>query len=448
MKNLSLRTRLIAIFTLLIVLSWTVSAAIGYVKVRHRIRLMFDAEQILFAQRLERSGLDDLLRIDANRNKTGIPPAFNRQARDALSYAIFTPDGKILISDKNNEAELTYSPGTMSLGDKPQFIEGKKWRVLWLVSQDKRFIIAVAQETAYRERLAKNILWDHQVTPWGIMLPVMLIAIFFLISHELAPLKRVSRALKRRAPDDESPIEEKHMPKEVQPFVNALNALFRKTGDLLRRERRFVSDAAHELRSPLTALRVQTEVAQMTASKPEIQKRALGNLTQGIDRASRLVDQLLTLSRLDAHSEIPDREAVDWRTLLEDMRPTFEDTAKAKGTELKIDYHGDAPVTQGNVVLLSLLIRNLVDNALHYTPEGGAVHVTLTHEKLIVEDTGPGVTKEHLARMGERFYRPPGQKKTGSGLGISIVKQIAELHHLKVAFRNGEQRGFIAEVSF
>lgn len=448
MKNLSLRTRLIAIFTLLIVVSWTVSAAIGYVKVRHRIRLMFDAEQILFAQRLERSGLDDLLKIDADRKKSGIPDSFSRQARDALSYAIFTPDGKLLISDKNNEAKMTYSPDTMSLGNKPQFIEGKKWRVLWLVSEDGRFIIAVSQETAYRDRLAKNILWDHQVTPWGIMLPVMLIAIFFLISRELAPLKRVSRALKKRAPDDESPIEEKRLPKEVQPFVDALNALFRKTGDLLRRERRFVSDAAHELRSPLTALKVQTEVALMTANKPEVQKRALGNLTLGIDRASRLVDQLLTLSKLDAQSEIPDCEAVDWRALLEEMRPTFEDTAQAKGTELKIDYQGDAPVTQGNIVLLSLLIRNLIDNALHYTPEGGAVYVRLTNEKLTVEDSGPGVTKEHLARMGERFYRPPGQKKIGSGLGISIVKQIAELHRLKVAFRNGEQRGFVAEVSF
>ncbi|GKX58034.1 quorum sensing histidine kinase QseC [Leminorella grimontii] len=448
MKNLSLRTRLIAIFTLLIVLSWTVSAAIGYVKVRHRVRLMFDAEQILFAQRLERSGLDDLLKLDPNDKKTAFSPHFSHQAREAISYAIFTREGKRLIGDKTDEAEITYSPNKMLLGDKPQFIEGKKWRVLWLVSQDKRFVIAIAQETAYRERLAKNILWDHQVTPWGIMLPIMLIAIFFLISHELAPLKRVSRALKKRAPDDESPIEEEHMPKEVQPFVNALNALFRKTGDLLRRERRFVSDAAHELRSPLTALKVQTEVAQMTANKPEVQKRALGNLTLGIDRASRLVDQLLTLSRLDAQSEIPDREAVNWRALLEEMRPTFEDTAQAKGTELKIDYRGDAPVTQGNVVLLSLLIRNLVDNALHYTPEGGTVHVTLSHETFIVEDSGPGVTKEHLARMGERFYRPPGQKKIGSGLGISIVKQIAELHRLKVAFRNGEQRGFIAEVSF
>ncbi|SQI40882.1 Sensor protein qseC [Leminorella richardii] len=448
MKNLSLRTRLIAIFTLLIMLSWVVSSAIGYVKVRHRIRLMFDAEQILFAQRLERIGLDDMLKIEPDGKKSAFTDRFSRQARDALSFAIFTPEGRLLLSDKNNEAEMTYSPATMSLGDKPQFIEGKKWRVLWLVSQDRRFIIAIAQETAYRERLAKNILLDHQVTPWGIMLPIMLIAIFFLINHELAPLKRVSAALKKRAPDDERPIEEKRLPKEVQPFVDALNALFRKTGELLRRERRFVSDAAHELRSPLTALKVQTEVAQMTTNKPELQQRALSNLTLGIERASRLVDQLLTLSKLDAHSEIPDSESVDWRALLEEMRSGFEAQAETKGTTLHIDYRGESPVTQGNMVLLSLLLRNVVDNALHYTPEGGDVYVTLADKTLTVEDTGPGVTKEHLARMGERFYRPPGQKKVGSGLGISIVKQIAELHHLSVAFRNGESRGFIVEVTF
>lgn len=411
MKNLSLRTRLIAIFTLLIMLSWVVSSAIGYVKVRHRIRLMFDAEQILFAQRLERIGLDDMLKIEPDGKKSAFTDRFSRQARDALSFAIFTPEGRLLLSDKNNEAEMTYSPATMSLGDKPQFIEGKKWRVLWLVSQDRRFIIAIAQETAYRERLAKNILLDHQVTPWGIMLPIMLIAIFFLINHELAPLKRVSAALKKRAPDDERPIEEKRLPKEVQPFVDALNALFRKTGELLRRERRFVSDAAHELRSPLTALKVQTEVAQMTTNKPELQQRALSNLTLGIERASRLVDQLLTLSKLDAHSEIPDSESVDWRALLEEMRSGFEAQAETKGTTLHIDYRGESPVTQGNMVLLSLLLRNVVDNALHYTPEGGDVYVTLADKTLTVEDTGPGCDERTSGADGRTLLSTTGAEK-------------------------------------
>ncbi|MBK5073052.1 two-component system sensor histidine kinase QseC [Budviciaceae bacterium CWB-B4] len=448
MKILSLRTRLILIFTILILLSWVISSAIGYVKVRHRIRLAYDAEQIMFAKRLERSGLDDLLTIQAKNNNTSFRPDQFKQARDALSFAIFTTDGKKLLTDRDDVPDFFYSPTDTKLGETPEFRESKLWRVLWLKSQDQRFIIAVGQKNAYRERLAKSILLDHQVTPWGTMIPIMLIIITLMINRELAPLKRVTSELKLRKPDDETPIEEKNLPPEVQPFVDALNLLFNRIGDMLKRERRFVSDAAHELRSPLTALRVQTEVAQLTVNKPEVQKRALNNLTIGIDRASRLVDQLLTLSRLDAQSGIPEQQVINWQQLIQDMQPAFFASAKEQQINLQINYQGMPPDRQGNEVLLSLLVRNLVDNALHYTPTEGSVSVTLTEQQLIIEDSGPGVTEEHLQRLGERFYRPPGQTKIGSGLGISIVKQIAELHGLEINFANRAEGGFSVRVGF
>ncbi|VEJ55549.1 quorum sensing histidine kinase QseC [Pragia fontium] len=449
MRNLSLRTRLTVIFTLLILLAWVISSAIGYIKVRQRIRAMYDAEQILFAQRLERSSLDDLLHIKPQNDNTSFKTNRFTKAQDALTYAIYSSvDGKKLLGDREDIAAFTYSPAELKLGSEPKFVETPEWRVLWLKSQDQRFIIAVGQKNAYRTRLAKLILLDHQVTPWGIIMPIMLIVIMLMIGRELAPLKRVSDDLKNREPDDDTPIKEAQLPIEVRPFVDALNALFRRTGELLKRERRFVSDAAHELRTPLTALRVQTEVALLTANKPEAQKKALNNLTVGIDRASRLVDQLLTLSRLDAHAIIPDREDIDWQMLLQEMQPSFFDTAKEKGMDLQMNYQGMPNTSEGNPVLLSLLIRNLVDNALYYTQEGGCVRVTLTDKELIVEDNGPGVTDEQLARLGERFYRPPGQVKTGSGLGLSIVRQIAELHNLSIRFNHGENGGFVARIIF
>lgn len=447
MKSLSLRTRLVVIFTILFLLSWAISSAIGYIKVRQRIRAVYDAEQILFAQRLERSSLDDLLHIKSQNDKTSFRADRFTKAQDALSYAIYSIEGTKLRGDSEDIAAFQYSPEKLALGNEPKFIESGTWRVLWLKSQDQRFIIAVGQDNTYRTRLAKKILFDHQVTPWGMMLPIMLIIIILMINRELAPLKRVAGALKRRKPDDETLIEEAKMPVEVRPFIDALNILFRRTGELLKRERRFVSDAAHELRTPLTALKVQTEVALLTVNKPEIQQRALNKLNLGIERASRLVDQLLTLSRLDSEAMIPNKEKVDWQVLIQEMQSSFFETAKEKQINLQINYQGVPEEREGNLVLLSLLIRNLVDNALYYTQEGGTVKVTLTNTEFTVEDNGPGVTDEQLARLGERFYRPPGQTKTGSGLGLSIVKQIAELHQLSLRFNHAESGGFMVKVA-
>ena len=228
--------------------------------------------------------------------------------------------------------------------------------------------------------------------------------------------------------------------------MDALNALFTRINALLVRERRFTSDAAHELRSPLAALRVQTEVVQLAGDDESMREHALDNLTVGIDRATRLVDQLLTLSRLDSLSDLADLEPVDWSLLVPMILVEQDRHAYAAGVILRYEQQGIPAPLQGQALLLSLLVRNLVDNAIRYTPAGGTVTVRLAERLLTVEDNGPGVTTEHLARLGERFYRPPGQEQTGSGLGLSIVQRIAGLHGLKISFANRAEGGFIAKV--
>lgn len=446
MISRSLRTRLVVIFTLLLVLAWAISSAISYVKVRHRVRLIFDSEQIMFAQRLERSNLTDLLKILPENDKTSLKDGQYNQAREIFSFAIFTVDGKRLISNKNDDFDFNYSKDRLKLDNGPVFEENPALRTLWLRSQDGQFVIAVGQENTYRNKLTIKILTDHAVTPWVILLPILLLMIVLIINRELAPLKQMSRALKNRSPDDDTPLDGQRLPSEMLPFVDALNSLFSRIGHLLRRERRFVSDAAHELRSPLAALRVQAQVAQLAINKPEVQLRALDNLTIGIDRASRLIDQLLTLSKLDAEESVPDPTPVNWQRIIQDMQPLFFTLAQKNDIDLQVNYQGNPPDSQGNSLLLSLLIRNLVDNALHYTQKGGFVRVTLSNDAFTVEDNGPGVTPEQLARLGERFYRPPGQTKTGSGLGISISKQIADLHGLQVTFNHREGGGFVATI--
>ncbi|VDZ58003.1 Sensor protein qseC [Serratia odorifera] len=210
---------------------------------------------------------------------------------------------------------------------------------------------------------------------------------------------------------------------------------------MLLRERRFTSDAAHELRSPLAALRVQTEVVQLAGDDVAMRERAVENLSVSIDRATRLVDQLLTLSRLDALPNLDGQAPVDWGQLVPATLAEQEHHAHQAGVTLRYQPQGAPSPRSGDGLLLSLLVRNLLDNAVRYTPTGSAVTVTLNAAELRVEDEGPGVTTQHLARLGERFYRPPGQEQTGSGLGVSIVQRIADLHGLRVSFANRREGG-------
>ncbi|RTF23133.1 two-component system sensor histidine kinase QseC, partial [Serratia marcescens] len=253
--------------------------------------------------------------------------------------------------------------------------------------------------------------------------------------------------LRRRAPDDAAPLDARQVPTEVRPLVDALNALFARINALLVRERRFTSDAAHELRSPLAALRVQTEVVQLAGDDAPMREHALDNLTVGIDRATRLVDQLLTLSRLDSLSDLAELAPIDWNNLVTMTLAEQDRQAHAAGVTLRYEHRGTPPPRQGETLLLSLLLRNLLDNAVRYTPQGGVVTMTLSERSLTVEDDGPGVTTEHLARLGERFYRPPGQEQTGSGLGLSIVQRIAGLHGLQISFANRPAGGFVARLA-
>jgi len=290
-------------------------------------------------------------------------------------------------------------------------------------------------------------LVSGQLTPWLGSLPVLLLALIVMVTLELRPLRRVAQGLRQRSPEDSTPIVTDSLPGEVLPLANALNSLFARTGEMLVRERRFTSDAAHELRSPLAALRVQTEVVQLSGDDAQMREHALENLTTSIDRATRLVDQLLTLSRLESFSAPEELERIDWPSLVAQSLSEQDYRAHGKGIELRFEEQGAPPEMRGQSLLLSLMVRNLLDNAIRYSPAGTCVTVRLKPWGMTVEDQGPGISDEHLARLGERFYRPPGQEQTGSGLGISIVQRIAQLHQLKVVYENRAEGGLIVRVS-
>ncbi|AOR63162.1 quorum sensing histidine kinase QseC [Pectobacterium wasabiae] len=449
MSRLSLRLRLIVGFALLTVMCWSAASLLAWSQTRHNINELFDTQQMLFAKRLATMNPDELRIQSASLPKTKNLVHKNRgkQDDDALAFAIFTRDGKMVLNDGENGKDFIFDYKHNGFTDGKLRDDNDAWRIVWLTTQDDRYVIAVGQEWEYRQDMTLDIVKTN-LMPWLFTLPIMLALLFWLVTRELSPLKRITAELQQRSPDDSTPLATQRIPQEVRPLVNALNLLFSRISDMLIRERRFTSDAAHELRSPLAALKVQTEVAQLAHDDEAMRRHALMNLDKGIDRATRLVDQLLTLSRLDAESHPEGMQPVQFNELLQQAAIAQYHIAQTAGIELTLDLPDTPVIRQGHPLLLTLLVRNLLDNAIRYSHEGGTVNLTLTERGFKVADSGPGISDEALARIGERFYRPPGQEKSGSGLGISIVNNIATLHHMQVTFTNQPEGGLIVSVSW
>ncbi|CNE62561.1 quorum sensing histidine kinase QseC [Yersinia mollaretii] len=443
----SLRLRLILGFILLITITWICASLLALHQIRKNVDELFDTQQMLFAKRLTALNISDLTvkTPQLPRSKKIIRHNRGDLDDDALAFAIFTTDGKMVLNDGDNGPDLQYhyqqdgfSNGTLQ-GDKDL------WRLVWLTTPDGKYRVVVGQEWDYRQDMAIDIV-KAQLLPWVVALPIMVLLLIWLVTRELAPLKRLAKRLHQHQPEDETPLPLTSIPSEVKPLVEALNSLFARTGDMLVRERRFTADAAHELRSPLAALKVQTEVAQLAQDDPEMREHALSNLTEGIDRATRLVDQLLTLSRLDSLSGLDDVQEVALQDLLQTAVMDNYHKARANGVELMLEIRQTPPSRRAQPLLLALLVRNLLDNAIRYSPRGSSVKITLDAHAFSVEDNGLGISPEYLQRVGERFFRPPGQEKTGSGLGLSIVQRIAVLHGMTTHFSHGESGGFRVEV--
>lgn len=443
--KLSLKLRLTLLFLLLSLAAWFAASVVAWQQTADKLDKVFDTQQMLFAKRLLTMDLDE---IRAPERMREVP----KKARhghlddDALAFAIFDTDGKMVLNDGENGRDIPYHYRRDGFDDGQLQDDSDEWRFLWLTSPDGKHRVVVGQEWEYRQEMALDVV-SSQLTPWLVALPVMLLLLILLLSRELRPLKKLAQTLRWRSPDATDSLPTDGVPTEVRPLLDALNHLFARTQEMMARERRFTSDAAHELRSPLAALKVQTDVAQLYVDDPQAQARALAQLHAGIDRASRLVDQLLTLSRLDSLDNLDDVETVAMADLLQSAVMDIYHPAQQAGIEVRLNVNAPHVTRACQPLLLGLLVRNLLDNAVRYSPRGSVVDVTLDAHGFTVQDNGPGIAPDALARIGERFYRPPGQDETGSGLGLSIVKRIAALHGMRVAMNNAPDGGFRVTVS-
>lgn len=436
---MSLFLRLGIGFVLLTGLCWGSASLSAWWQTRETINELFDTQQLLFAKRL--MVLDLTAPDDATlpRNKTLLQHHRGDQDDDALAFAVFTRDGRPVLNDGENGRKLPFDAEAQGFHDGQLTDDDDPWRFVWLTTPDAQHRIVVGQEWEYRDDMAQALV-TSSIVPWLIALPLMLLLLLGLVWRELRPLKQITQLLAQRAPDDDSPLSTDRIPQEVKPLIAALNGLFSRISAMMQRERRFTSDAAHELRSPLAALRVQSEVVQLAADDEAMRQHGLRQLDAGIQRATRLVDQLLTLSRAEAEDARSAFQPVSLHRLLQEALAEQLSQADRAGIALRLESRAE-PLIQGHSLLLSLLVRNLLDNAIRYTPTGSEVIVTLESHGLRVEDNGTGLSEAEMQRLGERFWRPPGQEKSGSGLGLSIVRNVAQLHGMQLSFSQRQGGG-------
>ncbi|MDP3651472.1 MAG: ATP-binding protein [Rhodoferax sp.] len=359
---------------------------------------------------------------------------------------VWTADGRRVFQS----TELAELPQRSALGFSSVDARGTTYRLFSVASGTQ--LIQVAQDLAARRELA-GALALRTAGPILVMVPLLMFLVWWVVSTSLAPVTRVQKQIAAREVDALTEVSEQGLPDEIRPLVQELNLLFHRMRQAFDAQKNFVADAAHELRSPLAALKLQVEGLRRAQSDAG-REVAVNRLSSGIDRATRLVEQLLVLARHQASTATATGNTlVD---LAQAARLAMADVATAAQTrsiKLSLVQASECRVS-GQEEALRILLRNLLDNAIKYTPLGGQVDLTLDHDGdhavvVQVDDSGPGIPQEDWDRVLDRFYRVPGAKGGGSGLGLAIVKAIADFHCAEIAMgRSTRLCGLCATATF
>jgi two-component system sensor histidine kinase QseC len=365
----------------------------------------------------------------------------------SIRYQVWNVEGTLIANSANAPEEvLTPTDGYSLTTD----LQGRVWRNFGVWDQHHDFRVLISEDYDLRGRLVRNIT-THVASPLALGLPALMLLLWIAIGRGLNPLGALTREIQARKSDNLLPLDAHSAPNEVRSMVNALNDLLLRVGSTLEAERRFTANAAHELRTPLAAIQAQLYVARIATSDAERQS-AMGQLQSCVERGTRLVGQLLTLARLDPDQTLPDTKPMNLGEMAQEVCAELAPLAIQKDQQLELDVSPDLPPAIGNADLLTMLLANLVDNAIHYTPKGGCitvgVHQVDSFLHLEVSDNGPGIAPEYREQMFARFSRMPDQMQPGTGLGLAIARRIAELHNARITLKDGpHQCGLTAQVS-
>ncbi|HNF89092.1 MAG TPA: sensor histidine kinase N-terminal domain-containing protein [Thiobacillaceae bacterium] len=444
----TLRARLLLTLLPTTMLVWMAASVLSYFKASHEAVELLDGQlaqssKLIMAQVLHERG-------DASRDLGGEEAAIGGELHpyeQPLAFQVWGPDGQLWLRSGNAPS----MPRGQAEGYQRITQAGEPWRMLTVREPGGHFLVQVAQPLADREQVALEVA-TRVGLPLVIAFPLVVLLVYGAVSGAMRPLDRMAMGVAARSPDNlENLSENGGTPLEVKPLVRAINHLLGRLRTALDNERRFTADAAHELRTPLAAIKIQTQVALASGDEAE-RRHALRQVQAGTDRATRLVEQLLRLARLDPLSGLATTTEVRLDVLGERLTESLAAQARAAGKVFQRTPADGVATVPGDEDLLQAALRNLLENALRHTPQGGVVtwgvEIQEGRPRLWVLDGGAGVPEEDLRRLGERFYRGSGAVGEGSGLGLAIVRRVAELHGARLVLANHPPGGLLASLDW
>jgi two-component system sensor histidine kinase QseC len=460
MMGASIRRRLVLLVLASIVLCWGIALVSSYRQATREVGEWEDARLAELAQilaLLDQRNLTTLAkaRIDVREEEKGGDPGANdlddddALPRDAL-FQVRNANGEVLAGSPPLHALNAWDlPVPPVSGSRDITLGGQMYHSFTLRDTALGHTVRVFEPANTRSDLVSGVA-SRIARPTLIALPLLALLVWFSIGWSLAPLEVLSNAIRSRDIQRMEPVDIGRVPTEVRPLVDAINLMLSRLLNALERERAFTADAAHELKTPLAAIKVQAQVA-LAEPDTALQRLAMQRVVQGVDRSARLAEQLLLLARLDVQEKLS-AAPLKPATIAKNALLANERNAQQKNISVMLMGDMRAEI-YAEPVLIGILLDNLLDNAIKYGRAGGTIEVAVQHAddrvQLTVRDDGPGVADGDLARLTNRFFRATGNQATGSGLGLSIVARIAE--HFGASLRLGagiDERGLGVEVSF
>lgn len=445
----SLQARLLALLLLMVTLVWVSAAALTWSDASHELDELLDGHlaqsaALLIVQQTGHGDDSDQGGASGNGHVEDAPSLHKYAPR--VAFQVFH-EGKLTLRSDNAGntpmSKITEGFATVQMQDK------SLWRIFATQGNEGDVRVYVGEQVDSRDAILWAVL-QAVLMPLLYALPLLAVVGWLAVRNGLAPLRHLSQALSQRQPQALEAVVLNDVPSEVAPVVQSLNTLFERIQTMVDSERRFTADAAHELRTPIAAIRTQAQVALGAGNDVEQRNRALNYTLAGCDRAAHLVEQLLTLSRLESSATAAPAGLVDVSAVAQRVAADLALAALGRQQELVLDAPAHAYIAADDM-LTSVLVRNLLDNALRYSPDAAQVFVSVTCDNLYitlrVDDSGTGMSDADMARLGERFYRVLGTEQTGSGLGWSIVRRIANVYAAQVdVHRSARLGGLCVEV--
>lgn len=431
---MTLQRRLIIAVLVAAPLAWLLTIAGTYWRASHEINELYDSDMLRLAQ--QTLAVAALIPPSIARVRPAAPSPSPPDPGDArpgdLAVAIWRGSDTPLVLDPQ---ALQFPRDDSREGFINSTVNGMPWRIYYLNEPLSQTRVAVGQRIGERNDLVIAYI-ASQIVPSLFGLPVLITLLIMAVRNALKPVHDLSARLEGRRADDATPLPTEKSPDELKVLVQAMNNLLARVAALVEQERRLTADAAHELRTPIAALRAQWDVVRRTQDPCE-HRHAQDSVTRGIERLDRLASQLLTMARLDDTNRAHFGGPVDWRAVAEQSVSDCLWIADRRDVEIAVEWpeSGEAALPiAGDADALAIMLKNILDNAIRYGPKSSRVRMIFSPASIFVDDEGSGVAAEILPRFGERFLRAAGNTESGSGLGVSIARRIAHNHGLVVEF--------------